>query len=311
MSEIRNALCVFFVLLPKTCCPLVLVHSHTHETRSIMGWTNTINIAKESSFDKKTRVTRLFQFLLKIKVFPARLDERTRRLTFRFLSKEMLAYLTIILIISLPNIGLQVIFKGAHEFLYKYAENMNTIDLLSHLGHFLFGFFLSVNPILITKDMTLITSEIILSNHLYWPKHGLKVVAAFPCSVIGLMLLFGDMNLQALAFLKASAITYFITFSLLFTVWAFSYILVSLLPYLFLTSWMEKFGEICRNKHTDTTINHLMKCNQIYDSFQKGFGSFYLLNFTVNQVIQILSFYSMISIWLKVIIRKDILTRTT
>ena len=281
------------------------LHENTHETTSIMGRTNTINIAKESSFDKKTRVTRLFQFLLKIKVFPARLDERTRRLTFRFFSKEMLAYLTIILIISLPNIGLQVIFKGAHEYLYKYAENMNTIDLLSHLGHFLFGFFLSVNPILITKDMTLITSEIILSNHLYWPKHGLKVLAAFPCSVMGLMLLFGDMNLQALAFLKASATTYFITFSLLFTVWAFSYILVSLLPYLFLTSWMEKFGEICRNKHTDTTINHLMKCNQIYDSFQKGFGSFYLLNFTVNQVIQILSFYSMISIWLKVRIRKD------
>ena len=265
-----------------------------------MGRTNTINILpQETSFAPKTRIAKIFQFLLKIKVFPARVDERTKRLIFRFFSKEMLAYIIIISIYSLPNIGIQVIFSGANEYFREYAKNMNSIDLLSVLAHFFFGTILQVNPILITKDMTLISSDIILSDHLHWPKHGWKLAAAFPCYVLGMILINYSLILEGLAFLEASTITYFIALSLFFTTWFFTYILIYLLPYLFLTSWMEKFGEICRNKNTDTTINHLIGCNRIYDSFQRGFGSFYLLNFTVNQIIQILSFYSMISIWLK------------
>ena len=282
---------------------VVSVHSHlcanSHLT-VIMGWTNSGNIlTEEKYFDPKTKLTSLFRFLLKIKVFPARVDETTKRLRFLFFSKEMLGYITIITIWFLPNIGLQVILNGAKDFFRKYAENSNSIDLLSVLGHLFFGTVLQVNPILITKDMTLISSDIILSDHLHWPRHGLKLVAAFPCYVIGLILLNSPLILQALAFVEASMTTYFIAISIFISTWIFTYILVAFLPFLFLTSWMEKFGEICRNRNTDSTINHIMKCNQIYDSFQRGFGSFYLLNFTVNQIIQILSFYSMISIWLK------------
>ena len=279
----------------------MVVFTVTNNYNSIMGGPNTVNIfAGEKSVDSKTNITRLFQFLLKIKVFPARVDETTQRLRFRFFSKEMLGYITIVIIYFLPNIGLQVILNGAEDFFRKYAENLNSIDLLSVLGHLFFGTILQVNPILITKDMTLISSDIILSNHLRWPKHGLKLVAAFPCNIVGSLLLNFALVLQALDFLEASMTTYFIAISLFFTIWIFTYILVALLPYLFLTSWMEKFGEICRNRNTeDSNINHIMKCHQIYNSFQRGFGSFYLLNFTVNQIIQILSLYSMISIWLK------------
>ena len=267
-----------------------------------MRRTNTINILpQETSFDPKTktRITRLLQFLLKIKVFPARVDEKTKRLRFRFFSREILTYMIIISIYFLPNIGIQVIFSGANEYFREYAKKMNSIDLLSVLAHFFFGMILQVNPILITKDMTLISSDIILSNHLHWPKHGWKLVAAFPCYVLGMILINAALILEGLAFLEATTMTYSIALSLFFTTWFFTYILIYLLPYLFLTSWMEKFGEICRDKNTETTINHLMRCNRIYDSFQRGFGSFYLLNFTVNQIIQILSYYSMISIWLK------------
>ena len=266
-----------------------------------MGWTNSVNIlTQEKPFDPKTKITSLFLFLLKIKVFPAGIDKTTKRLRFRFLSPEMLGYLTIITIIGfLPNIGVQVILSGAKEFFHKYAENINSIDLLSLLGQILFGLILQVNPILITKDITLISSDIILNNHLHWPKHGLRLVAAFPCCVVGLILITSALVLQALAFLEASVTTYFIVITVFISTWIFSYLLLVLLPYLFLTSWMEKFGEICRNRNTDTTINHIIKCKQIYDSFQRGFGSFYLLNFTVNQIMQIVSLYSMISIWLQ------------
>ena len=69
------------------------------------------------------------------------------------------------------------------------------------------------------------------------------------------------------------------------------------IPFLFLMTFMEKFGDICKHKDT-TTINHIKKCHGIYNSLQKGFGSFYLFNFTVIQLNTILNIYRTISIWL-------------
>ena len=75
------------------------------------------------------------------------------------------------------------------------------------------GVITQVNLILIAKEMTHVSSDLTLSNGLYWPKHGIKLVVAYICYFVGLTLIFSFLLLESLAFIHASKIVYVITFS--------------------------------------------------------------------------------------------------
>ena len=65
---------------------------------------------KIQAFEKKTKTSRFFQFILKINLLPAGVEER--KLRFSLFSREVLCFLLIILlVIALPNF-LQALLNG-------------------------------------------------------------------------------------------------------------------------------------------------------------------------------------------------------
>ena len=62
-------------------------------------------------------------------------------------------------------------------------------------------------------------------------------------------------------------------------------------------TFVEKFIELCQSKVVDS-VEHIKKCHLIYNTIQNGFGSFYLYNFIVIQVLTILNTYRTICIWM-------------
>ena len=67
-----------------------------------------------------------------------------------------------------------------------------------------FSFIQSVNPVLMTSDMTRVSSDITLSNNLRWPKHGLKLFVSSLCSALGIFTAGFFITQQAFRFIKAS-----------------------------------------------------------------------------------------------------------
>lgn len=111
--------------------------------------------------EHKTRMSKSLQFLLKITLFPAKIETLERNLKFSVFSKQMMGYtMIVILAVALPNmlqavllgifwskddILILLIFKnklysisfenissdGTKDFVYKYLKNLNFVDLLT------------------------------------------------------------------------------------------------------------------------------------------------------------------------------------
>ena len=94
--------------------------------------------------------------------------------------------------------------EGAHDFVFQYWKNLNIVDRLTITGVNVFSVFQSVNPLLVTKDMTQISSEITLSDQLPFPKHGLKLLVSSLLSASGIFIAGLFLTLEANEFLEAS-----------------------------------------------------------------------------------------------------------
>ena len=112
------------------------------------------------------------------------------------------------LIISLQILMSTFTSEGSQDFVLEYWKNLDIVDRLTITGAFSFSVFQSLNPLLVTKDMTQISSEITLSDQLPFPKHGLKLLVSSLLSASGTFIAGLFLTLETIEFIGASKFRY-------------------------------------------------------------------------------------------------------
>ena len=97
----------------------VLVHilSYFNTLRHSQRTMNRKNRVKSLSLEReeKTKMSKCFQFLLKINLFPAKVKKLDKELKFSLCSKQMMGYFLMLLVITLPN-NVQAFYLGLCSF---------------------------------------------------------------------------------------------------------------------------------------------------------------------------------------------------
>ena len=89
---------------------------------------NSTNInGQVSTLEDKTKMSRFFQFLLKINLLPAKIEASEKNLKFNLFSKQMLGFLVmIIVVVAVPFVD----HGGSRRWLQNKHKNSLKIDLL-------------------------------------------------------------------------------------------------------------------------------------------------------------------------------------
>ena len=66
--------------------------------------------------EEKSKMSKCFQFLLKINLFPAKVKKLDKELKFSLCSKQMMGYFLMLLVITLPN-NVQAFYLGLCSFI--------------------------------------------------------------------------------------------------------------------------------------------------------------------------------------------------
>ena len=123
-----------------------------------------------------------------------------------------------------------------------------------------------------------ISHDITLNKQLKWPKYGSKILYLTVFYFFGMTFIGSNINIQVTNDLGLPISKFFISiFGLIINVFVTSLLFFNVL--LFFLSWIEKFGDICKDHKQRDACDHAQKCLDLFRTLQKGLG---LNNFKAN-----------------------------
>ena len=131
------------------------------------------------STDWTSKLSRLLQFLVIFKILPIRIRRQKNSVSFRFLSMTTLAFVMVLILISLINMATSILIADIPKIWTNTMDEMKEMkltDLLCLLS--IFGMFqlYPIFPIIIGRGCQWMPSEVLLAKDLEWPKYGYMFV---------------------------------------------------------------------------------------------------------------------------------------
>ena len=258
---------------------------------------------------KKSKILpKIFRVLIKMNIIPLHWNISENQLSFKFISRSFALYYMYYFVLSL-NVFVFA-FKFGFSKLKEFWENLifeeNITDLLTFLAFNIFGVSVpNIFPIF-CKNMTRISTDIVMNKMLSWPNHGYKIILMSFLNNLALNvytylfnLLTLDTDIATIAWLIPGLFLMLLFFQLLQTV-----------MYLFILTWLDHFSKICKDADSETVIEHTQKCQTYYKSLQDGLGTTFLIYILILQLMLVINWYMAISsiffgtynIWYNVII---------
>ena len=127
------------------------------------------------SISRTSKLSKLLQFLVIFKILPIRVKKQKNSVSFRFLSMTTLAFVMMLIFISLINMATSILIADIPKIWTNTVEEMKEMkltDLLCLLS--IFGMFqlYPIFPIIIGRGCQWMPSEVLLAKDLEWPKYG-------------------------------------------------------------------------------------------------------------------------------------------
>ena len=127
------------------------------------------------SIDRTSKLSKLLQCLVIFKILPIRIRWQKNSVSFRFLSMTTLAFVVVLILISLINMATSILIADIPKIWTNTVEEMKEMkltDLLCLLS--IFGMFqlYPIFPIIIGRGCQWMPSEVLLAKDLEWPKYG-------------------------------------------------------------------------------------------------------------------------------------------
>lgn len=239
-----------------------------------------------------SKMSRYFRVLLKIGWLPLIMDSTEKKLSFKMCSRQTL-YFNLYFMLMLAIHTFCIYYLVGADNLLKVWEILlnqsNFTDFLTYVVITSTNLFSALQSKFI-YDISKISSDLLLSRNLIWPKHG-KLLLFVSILCIIAQTLWAALSLNARIEMSYQQwIGIAVGNSILFT-WNY---IIFYNEFLFFLTWMEHFSMICEND-SKNLFEKSQNCLQIYKTIQIGLEFIFLMIFIALQVMIVLNIYMFIS----------------
>ena len=235
-------------------------------------------------------VSTFLKILMKTCLIPVTVNPSERTVTFKLRSKSTLTFMLYNIILLGGSYGLLLYTDGITNLVMWFQAKMqelNPVDFISLMCISLSTLLIPNYTLFFSKQITLIGSEIILSQNLQLPNHWKKFVMATVLYTFSTLII--TLIIQRISSVYLSGWFSVITMFLLISV-----SLSQFLIFFLILSFLDEFKRIIFLR-SNGIISHTSKCISLLESLQKGLGTTFLLFFSFLQIQNIFCFYMSIS----------------
>ena len=241
-----------------------------------------------------TRISRLVRCLAKLNLIPVRIVGEDK-ISFCLFSMESILCFLMILGVFIVSLFLEYVV-GHMQLYIDLLSKMNTVDMLSlwSMTWILFLIF-PFAPFFLGYSLAAVP-QLSLAYDLNWPKCGKKYLWSSLFSELGFIGIFHTFWIEVNKDVNQDpVIGQFVLAYMIPNVRNAAVVLVWLVPFILISSLLDKFMTICKNISTENVVDETKKCLQIYSAIDKGFGPFFLYVFFNTQLLIIFYLFMALS----------------
>lgn len=230
---------------------------------------------------------------MKIGLLPLTLDSSSKTATFSLCSRASINFTFYNIAAHAINIFCFFYFVG-FDVILQFWENMmnhsNYIDFLTYMVLVVLNAFSSLQYKSF-YDFTKISTHLLLSKRLKWPKFGNLLLSVTIFFIVANVTWSVFSSKATIEVGSKEVIGIMVGNSILF-LWSYTVGLVLILSIL---AWMEHFSQICEEFDHNNILMLSQNCLQIYKTIQDGLSFFFLKCYIAFQVVIVLTIYMFVS----------------